>query len=156
MLRWLEEARAQVLSAIDAGQLTGASASRCKLVISSDSRSAAEDVVQEAFMRLHEHFEEVFDRIKKKHGVDLDTDVPTEGMKELCGEYKKVYRQHAGKEFPQDPLQQLALAIEAVFASWMTPRAVRYREVENIRGPTLDDVANKSKQAIGARDLHGR
>ncbi len=82
----------------------------------------------------HEHFEAAFDKIKSKYGVKIDTDVPTEGMKELCEAYKKVYSKHVGKPFPQDPLKQLELAIEAVFRSWMANRAVRYRQVEGITG----------------------
>ncbi len=82
----------------------------------------------------HEHFEKAFSDIKLKYNATLDTDVPTEGMIELCEAYKEVYRHHHGEEFPQNPLRQLELAIEAVFNSWMQPRAVRYRQVENITG----------------------
>ena len=82
----------------------------------------------------HEHFEAAFGVIKKKYRAKEDTDVPTEGMKALCEAYKKIYRKHTKQPFPQDPIKQLTLAIEAVFKSWMVPRAVRYREVENIRG----------------------
>ncbi len=82
----------------------------------------------------HEYFEKAFDKIKSKYGAELDTDVPTEGLKELCNAYKAVVKKHVKQDFPQDPYEQLRLAIEAVFASWNTPRAVRYREVENIRG----------------------
>lgn len=82
----------------------------------------------------HKLFEAAFDKIKRKYRVQLDTEVPTEGMIELCQAYKKVYKKHVGESFPQDPYRQLALAIEAVFGSWNTSRAVRYREVEGIRG----------------------
>jgi len=82
----------------------------------------------------HSYFEKAFDAVKRKHKAQVDTDVPAEGMVQLCKEYEKVLQQHCGEQFPQDPYQQLELAIEAVFKSWMTPRAVRYREVENIRG----------------------
>ena len=82
----------------------------------------------------HEHFEKAFDKIKREYGAVLDTDVPTEGMKALCDAYKKVYKKHHGKTFPQDPLKQLELSIEAVFNSWMQPRAVKYRQVEGITG----------------------
>ncbi len=82
----------------------------------------------------HEYFEEAFDKIKKKYNVVLDTDVPTPGMIELCDAYKTVYKKHTGSPFPQSPIKQLELAIEAVFKSWMQPRAIRYREVEGIRG----------------------
>ena len=82
----------------------------------------------------HKLFEAAFDKIKRKYRVQLDTEVPTKGMIELCQAYKKVYKKHVGESFPQDPYRQLALAIEAVFGSWNTSRAVRYREVEGIRG----------------------
>ena len=82
----------------------------------------------------HKHFEEAFNKIKSKYRVQADTDVPSEGMIALCDAYKKVFKRHVGKSFPQDPYKQLELAIEAVFGSWNTARAVRYREVENIRG----------------------
>ncbi len=82
----------------------------------------------------HHHFEEVFDAVKKKYGVKEDTDVPTEGLKELCEGYKALYKKDTGEDFPQDPLKQLEKSIEAVFKSWMTNKAVKYREIENIRG----------------------
>jgi len=96
----------------------------------------------------HEHFEEAFDKIKRKYRVKQDTDVPAEGMVALCDAYKKVYQRHVGKAFPQDPYTQLELAIEAVFGSWNTPRAVRYREVENIRG-LLGTAVNVQSMVYG-------
>ncbi|MAD81204.1 MAG: pyruvate, phosphate dikinase [Planctomycetaceae bacterium] len=82
----------------------------------------------------HGHFEAAFSTIKTKYDVELDTEVPAEGLVELCQAYKAVYREHTGTDFPQDPHAQLALAVEAVFKSWNTFRAIRYREVEGIRG----------------------
>ena len=96
----------------------------------------------------HEHFEAAFDTIKKKYKAKQDTDVPAEGLKELCGLYKAIYKDHTGEDFPQDPYKQLEEAIEAVFASWNTPRAVRYREVENIRG-LLGTAVNVQTMAYG-------
>ena len=96
----------------------------------------------------HKAFEAAFDRIKQKYRVDDDTDVPASGMVELCAAYKAVYRKHSRKDFPQDPFRQLELAIEAVFASWMTSRAVRYREVENIRG-LLGTAVNVQSMVYG-------
>ncbi|PNY36311.1 pyruvate, phosphate dikinase [Rhodopirellula baltica] len=81
----------------------------------------------------HHTFEVAFDKIKKKYKVEDDTEVPAEGLKELCEAYKEVFRKHSGEEFPQDPFAQLELAIKAVFGSWNTERAVKYREIENIR-----------------------
>jgi pyruvate,orthophosphate dikinase len=82
----------------------------------------------------HEHFEEAFDAIKKKYNTLEDTQVPAEGLKELCVAYKALYKKDTGEDFPQDPMNQLAKAVEAVFKSWMTNKAVKYREIENIRG----------------------
>ena len=96
----------------------------------------------------HEHFEKAFDKIKTKYKVSQDTDVPAEGLKELCEEYKKVFKKHGGEEFPQDAIHQLQLAIEAVFGSWMTERAVRYREIEGIRG-LLGTAVNVQSMVYG-------
>jgi pyruvate,orthophosphate dikinase len=96
----------------------------------------------------HDHFESAFSKIKFKHRVRLDTDVPVAGMIELCEAYKKVYRKFTGSAFPQDPFKQLELAIEAVFRSWDTPRARRYRQVENIRG-LLGTAVNVQSMVYG-------
>ncbi|MBX3404219.1 MAG: pyruvate, phosphate dikinase [Phycisphaeraceae bacterium] len=82
----------------------------------------------------HHHFEEAFDSIKAKYKVNLDTDVPAEGIVELCEKYKAVYRKWVGEDFPQNPFKQLELAIEAVFKSWNADRAVAYRRLANIAG----------------------
>ena len=82
----------------------------------------------------HQNFETAFDKIKLKYGAQSDAQVSAVGLRDLCQSYKNVYRRHVGKDFPQDPFEQLKLAIESVFRSWMVPRAIRYREVENIRG----------------------
>jgi hypothetical protein len=100
----------------------------------------------------HEHYEHAFDAIKRKYGAALDTDVPVEGLVELCQAYEDVYQQHTGKPFPQDPLTQLELSIEAVFRSWMAPRAIRYREVENIRG-LLGTAVNVQSMVYGNMGL---
>ena len=82
----------------------------------------------------HDHFEAAFERVKKRYKASLDTDVPEEGMDRLCDDYKKVYRTHVDSAFPQDPYEQLELAIEAVFRSWNAPRAVSYRRINDITG----------------------
>ena len=82
----------------------------------------------------HHLFEEAFDKVKKKYKAEADTDVPAEGLVLLCEEYKKVFQKHFGKPFPQEPLKQLELAVEAVFKSWMIDKAVSYRRIENITG----------------------
>ena len=82
----------------------------------------------------HTVFEKEFDKVKKKFGILLDTELSAEGLEEVCKRYKKVYRHHVGKEFPQDPIQQLTLSIEAVFRSWNTHRAKSYRKINDITG----------------------
>ncbi|MEX2169782.1 MAG: pyruvate, phosphate dikinase [Pirellulales bacterium] len=96
----------------------------------------------------HELFEHVFTAIKKKYNAKTDNDVPLEGMIELCDEYKAVFKKHFGKAFPQDPLDQLELSIEAVFESWMQARAVKYRQVENITG-LLGTAVNVQSMVFG-------
>jgi len=103
------------------------------------------DVVMEVD---HQHFEEAFDKIKAKYKAKEDTDVPAEGLKALCEAYKKVVRQQSGRDFPQEPLEQLELAIKAVFGSWNTPRAIRYRQVEGITG-LLGTAVNVQSMAFG-------
>jgi len=82
----------------------------------------------------HEHFEEAMAKIKKKYKVKLDTGLTAGQLEELCGEYGKVYKKHVGKSFPQDPMVQLELSINAVFGSWDTERAVKYRQINKITG----------------------
>jgi pyruvate,orthophosphate dikinase len=79
-----------------------------------------------------EHFEEKLEELKKKEGIRLDTDVSLEGMKGLVDEYKKMYKNHFGEDFPTDPIKQLELSIKAVFDSWNGARAYAYREHEGI------------------------
>ncbi|MFN4243509.1 MAG: pyruvate, phosphate dikinase [Tepidisphaerales bacterium] len=82
----------------------------------------------------HEHFEHELSDVKKHRGVQLDTELNTADLKEVVERYKRVYRAHVGSEFPQDPMQQLEAAIEAVFKSWNGERAVKYRQLHDIRG----------------------
>ena len=74
-------------------------------------------------------------RSMKQHlGVKEDTAVPASGWKELVRDYKQYFKQNAGKDFPDDPIEQLWGAIGAVFGSWMAEKAVTYRRVEKITG----------------------
>ncbi|MHC4320583.1 MAG: pyruvate, phosphate dikinase, partial [Planctomycetota bacterium] len=96
----------------------------------------------------HKHFETAFDRVKAKYDAAEDTDVPADGMKQLCDDYKAVYRKHVGKAFPQDAYEQLQRAIEAVFRSWNTPRAASYREINKITG-LIGTAANVQTMVFG-------
>src|SRR6266481_8474959 len=77
-------------------------------------------------------FEEVFDRQKHKRGVKLDTELTAADLKEVIAQYKDVVRKHAGRDFPQKPLEQLTGARDAVFRSWNNDRAKVYRRINNI------------------------
>ncbi len=82
----------------------------------------------------HEKFEHAFTSIKRKYDAESDTDVPADGLAELCAVYKEVYRKQVGQPFPQNPFKQLELAIEAVFKSWNADRAISYRRIAGITG----------------------
>jgi pyruvate, orthophosphate dikinase len=80
----------------------------------------------------HRGFEERFAATKKAVGTDRDTQVPAERLRDLCNEYKAHIQTATGQPFPQDPAQQLELAIRAVFASWNNKRAITYRDLNKI------------------------
>jgi pyruvate,orthophosphate dikinase len=80
----------------------------------------------------HEHFEELLDRHKEKQGYSLDTDLSADDWAELVERYKKCVKDELGKDFPQDPHEQLWGAIGAVFGSWMNQRAITYRKLHNL------------------------
>ena len=86
--------------------------------------------------------------MKEKLGVKQDTDVPASGWKELVGEYKANFREKTGKDFPEDPIEQLWGAIGAVFGSWMAEKAVTYRRVEKITG-LLGTAVNVMQMVFG-------
>ena len=82
----------------------------------------------------HDKFEEVLQAVKNAKGAQLDTDLDAEDLQELVKKYKEVVLREAGKLFPNDPVEQLKGAINAVFMSWNNPRAIRYRELNDIPG----------------------
>ncbi len=82
----------------------------------------------------HHDFEQALTKIKKKYGAKEDTDLTASQLKELVEIYKKVYRNKVKKPFPQDPAAQLDLAIRAVFSSWDSERARKYRQINKITG----------------------
>ncbi|MGA2498209.1 MAG: putative PEP-binding protein [Tepidisphaeraceae bacterium] len=79
-----------------------------------------------------EPMEEMLHALKHKLGVKTDPEIPAEGLKELCAEFKEFYKSKKGEEFPQDPMTQLWGAIMAVFNSWEADKSVTYRRVEKI------------------------
>ena len=79
-----------------------------------------------------EHFEEALEAAKKAKGVTNDLGLDADDLRGLVETYKQVVRDHADREFPQDPREQMDLAIRAVFDSWNTERAKLYRRQERI------------------------
>jgi pyruvate,orthophosphate dikinase len=86
--------------------------------------------------------------MKDRLRVKLDTEVSASGWKELVAEYKQYFKEKAGKEFPDDPMEQLWGAIGAVFGSWMAEKAVTYRRVEKITG-LLGTAVNVVQMVFG-------
>ncbi|MDR1930183.1 MAG: pyruvate, phosphate dikinase [Treponema sp.] len=89
------------------------------------------DVVMEV---PHAAFEGAIAAIKKAKKVELDTALDERDLERLVGDYKKLVQKHTGRDFPQDPLDQLWGAVNAVFGSWMNERAITYRRLNEIRG----------------------
>jgi len=79
-----------------------------------------------------ELFEDALDRVKRRLNVSSDTEIPADALKALADEFRAIVRQESGVDFPDDPLDQLKMAIEAVFRSWNNQRAIRYRRQNNI------------------------
>ncbi len=79
-----------------------------------------------------EKFDEAFEKIKEKYGAQKDTDLNVEALKEVVAEFKRIYKEHVGEDFPSDPYEQLRRAIGAVFESWFGKRAVDYRNYYGI------------------------
>jgi len=80
----------------------------------------------------HAHFEAEVERVKERLGKHQDTDLSAEDWKRLVAAFKGIVRDETGKDFPQDPMEQLWGAIRAVFESWNTPRALTYRRLNRI------------------------
>ncbi|NOY82435.1 MAG: pyruvate, phosphate dikinase [Kiritimatiellaeota bacterium] len=89
----------------------------------------AEDESGHEYNPLHR----AMDEVKEKYGRGLDTDLTAEEMAEVVEACKATYKEYTGHDFPQDPKDQLWRGIAAVFGSWNNPRAVRYREINEIR-----------------------
>jgi len=79
-----------------------------------------------------ERFEAAIKAAKDDRGVVQDTELDVEALRELTGTFKDIYREVTGEDFPQDPAEQLRLAIRAVFDSWLGERAVSYRRLNRI------------------------
>jgi len=96
----------------------------------------------------HDPFEEILEALKDEKNANLDTDLSADDLKELVARFKAVIEKKAGRPFPQDPTEQLWGAIEAVFSSWNNPRAIKYRQINDIKG-LLGTAVNVQAMVFG-------
>ena len=98
-------------------------------------------------------FEEVLDQYKKKARVKNDTDLNAEQLKNIVEDFKAIYKKKTKESFPNDPHMQLDKAIHAVFSSWNNPRAVKYRQLYEIKG-LLGTAVNVQAMVFGNMGNH--
>jgi pyruvate, orthophosphate dikinase len=82
----------------------------------------------------HARFEEALERLKEERGRVDDADLDEDDLRELVDRYQALYRRMTSRMFPEDPREQLHLAVDAVFRSWNSHRATRYRQINGITG----------------------
>ncbi|HKK95858.1 MAG TPA: pyruvate, phosphate dikinase [Anaerovoracaceae bacterium] len=93
-------------------------------------------------------FDEVFEDQKKKAGAKVDVELKTEDLKQVIVGYKEVVKQELGRDFPQEPKEQLMEAIKAVFRSWNNERAILYRKLNDIPA-SLGTAVNVQSMVFG-------
>ncbi len=96
----------------------------------------------------HHDFEHELDAVKKAKRVTLDTDLTVDDLKVVIERYKKVVKRDTGKDFPEDPMEQLYAGVDAVFGSWNNPRAIKYRQLNDIRN-LLGTAVNVQSMVFG-------
>lgn len=96
----------------------------------------------------HHDFEEILDKKKETKGVEYDTELTAEDLKDVVEWYKKVVKKKTGKDFPTEPKEQLKMSIDAVFGSWNNKRAITYRRLHNIAG-LLGTAVNVQTMVFG-------
>jgi len=99
------------------------------------------------------YFEEILDKYKKKARVKNDTELTTDQLKNIVEEFKAIYKKETRENFPNDPKAQLQKAINAVFSSWNNPRAVKYRQLYEIKG-LLGTAVNVQAMVFGNMGNH--
>jgi pyruvate,orthophosphate dikinase len=104
-------------------------------------------------------FENVLDEMKEKKGYEVDTDLTVQDLKVLVGKFKTIYKQSTKQVFPEDPIKQLRMAINAVFDSWFGDRARKYRDLNdishdlgtacNVQAMVFGNMGNNSATGVG-------
>ena len=95
-------------------------------------------------------YEDALTELKRKRGVELDTDLGPADLKELVATFKEISNEHLGGEWTSDPVEQLHRAVDAVFRSWQNPRAEVYRRANNIPSD-LGTAVNVMQMVFGNR-----
>ncbi len=96
----------------------------------------------------HSDFDDYLHEARDEAGVEFDSQLNADQLKKIVEDFKKVYAEDTGEEFPQEPKAQLERAINAVFGSWNNSQAVRYREINEIRG-LLGTAVNVQTMVFG-------
>ncbi len=96
----------------------------------------------------HEHFEAAIHAVKEAAGVSNDNELTAEQLHDVVNRYKAIYRQHTGSMFPDSPREQMDLSVNAVFGSWNSDRANKYRQINKIQG-LLGTAVNICTMAFG-------
>lgn len=97
----------------------------------------------------HDHFDAALEAYKQTKGVRLDTELDATALRCVAGIFEEIYQNEQGRPFPQDPRAQLWAAIDAVFRSWNTPRAIKYRQINAIPDDVLGTAVNVQTMVFG-------
>ena len=96
----------------------------------------------------HHEFERALQDVKDSKGKVLDTELGSDDLQEVIARYQRLYKRFTGEEFPTDPIDQLFKSIHAVFRSWNNDRAIKYRQMNDIRG-LLGTAVNIQSMVFG-------
>ncbi|MDD3365830.1 MAG: pyruvate, phosphate dikinase [Sphaerochaetaceae bacterium] len=96
----------------------------------------------------HDDFEHALQAVKTERKRSADTDLDVEDLKEVIKRYRALYKKNIGEDFPTDPIDQLFKSINAVFGSWNNDRAIKYRQMNDIRG-LLGTAVNVQAMVFG-------
>ncbi|MCK9598474.1 MAG: pyruvate, phosphate dikinase, partial [Sphaerochaeta sp.] len=96
----------------------------------------------------HHEFESALQDVKDSKGKSLDTELDSKDLQEVIARYQRLYKRYTGEEFPVDPIDQLFKSINAVFKSWNNDRAIKYRQMNDIRG-LLGTAVNIQSMVFG-------
>jgi pyruvate,orthophosphate dikinase len=96
----------------------------------------------------HDKFEHILDNQKKTKGIKIDTELTVEDLKIIVQKYKDLIKAEKGKSFPENPREQLIMAVDAVFSSWNNTRAITYRQLNDIKG-LLGTAVNVQAMVFG-------